>query len=222
MNIKRNTGVILALDLTEEKLAIDIVKAIWENLDAIKVGLPLVLNCGLEIVKKIKRIADLPIIADFKIMDYSLIAVKNVETAIDAGYDAVVVCGACGPTVISRCVKAANDKKVFVFVEFTHRDGLLDTNIANRSARLAKELGAYGIFAPGTKPERVKELRNIVGDLIIACCGIGAQGPEPGSAIKAGADFEIIGRAIYEADNSKSTITQIVEEIGITSGHITI
>ena len=66
-------------------------------------------------------------------MDYSLIAVKTVETAIDACYDAVVVCGACGPTMISR--------------------------------------GAYGIFAPGTKPERVKELRNIVGDLIIACCG---------------------------------------------------
>jgi orotidine-5'-phosphate decarboxylase len=112
---------------------------------------------------------DIPIIADFKIMDYSLIAVKTVETAIDAGYDAVVVCGACGPTVISRCVKAANAKMVFVFVEFTHRYGLLDTNIANRSARLAKELGTYGIFAPGTKPERIKKLRNIVGDIIIGC-----------------------------------------------------
>jgi len=215
MNIKQNTGVILALDLTEEKPAINLVKEIWDDLDAIKVGLPLVLNCGLDIVKKLKSIVDIPIIADFKIMDYSLIAVKTVETAIDAGYDAVVVCGACGPTVISRCVKAANDKKVFVLVEFTHRDGLLDPNIANLSARLAKELGAYGIFAPGTKPERIKELRNIVGDLIIACCGIGAQGPKPGSGIKAGADFEIIGRAIYEADNSKSTSKQIVEEIGI-------
>ena len=203
------------MDFTEERQTLNLVRDIWEDLDAIKVGLPLVLNCGLDIVKKLKSIADIPIIADFKIMDYSLIAVKTVETAIDAGYDSVVVCGACGPTVISRCVKAANDKKVFIFVEFTHRDGLLDSNIANRSARLAKELGAYGIFAPGTKPERIKELRDIVGDLVIACCGIGAQGPEPGSGIKAGADFEIIGRAIYEADNSKSTITRIVEEIGI-------
>ena len=87
-------------------------------------------------------------------MDYSLIGVKTVETAIDAAYGAVV-------------------------------------------------------------------LRNIVDDLIIACCGIGAQGPEPGSVIKAGAGFEIIGRAIYEADNSKSTITQIVEEMGIKNWHIT-
>jgi len=146
-------------------------------------------------------------------MDYSLIAVKTVEITVDAGYDAVVVCGACGPDVISRCVKAANDKQVFVFAEFTHRDGLLDSNIANRSARLAKELGAYGIFAPGTKPGRIKELRNIVGDLIIACCGIGAQGTEPGSAIKAGADFEIIGRTIYAAENPKAAIIEIKERI---------
>lgn len=201
------------MDFTEERQALNLVRDSWEDLDAIKVGLPLVLNCGLDIVKKLKSIADIPIIADFKIMDYSLIAVKSVETAIDAGYDAVVVCGACGPTVISRCVKAAKDKKVFVFVEFTHRDGLLDTNIANRSARLAKELGAYGIFAPGTKPERIKELRNIVGDLVIACCGIGAQGPEPGSAIKAGADFEIIGRTIYAAENPKTAIIGIKELI---------
>ncbi len=214
MNIKQNTGVILALDITEEKPAINLIKEIWNDLDAIKVGLPLVLNCGLDIVNKLKSIADIPVIADFKIMDYSLIAVKNVKTAIDAGYDAVVVCGACGPTVISRCVKAANDKKVFIFVEFTHRDGLLNSNIANRSARLAKELGAYGIFAPGTKPNRVRELRRIVGnDFIIVCCGIGAQGPKPGSAIKAGADFEIIGRAIYEAENPKDAIIGIKEMI---------
>ncbi len=55
-------------------------------------------------------------------MDYSRIAVKSVETAIDAAYGAVVVRGACGPTMISR--------------------------------------GAYGIFVPGIKAERVKELQN--------------------------------------------------------------
>jgi orotidine-5'-phosphate decarboxylase len=212
-SIKQNTGVILALDITEEKQALHLVERIREDLDAIKVGLPLVLNCGLDIVKKIKNIADIPIIADFKIMDYSLIAAKTVEAAVAVGYDAVVVCGACGPDVISRCIKAASDKKVFVFVEFTHRNGLLNSNIANHSARLAKELGAYGIFAPGTKPERIKELREIVGDLIIACCGIGAQGPEPGSAIKAGADFEIIGRTIYAAENPKTAIIGIKEMI---------
>jgi orotidine-5'-phosphate decarboxylase len=213
MNIKRNTGVILALDLTEEKLAIDLVRDVWEDLDAIKVGLPLVLNCGFDIVKKLRSIADIPIIADFKIMDYSLIAVKTVEAAVAAGYDAVVVCGACGPDVISGCIKAAKNKKIFVFVEFTHQDGLLDSNIANRSARLAKELGAYGIFAPGTKPERIQELRDIVGDLVIACCGIGAQGPEPGSAINAGADFEIIGRKIYGAKDPRAAIIEINDAI---------
>jgi orotidine-5'-phosphate decarboxylase len=212
-NIKRNTGIILALDLTDEKQALNLVERIRGHLDAIKVGLPLVLNCGIDIVRKLKNIADVPVIADFKIMDYSLTAVKTVEAAIEAGYDAVVVCGACGPTVISRCVKAAGNKKIFVFVEFTHKDGLLTSKIANHSARLAKEHGAYGIFAPGTKSERIIELRNIVGNLIIACCGIGAQGPDPGSAIKVGADFEIIGRAIYDADDPTVKMIKLREKM---------
>ena len=52
-SINQNTGVILALDLTEETQALHLIEQVREDLDAIKVGLPLVLNCGLDIVKKL-------------------------------------------------------------------------------------------------------------------------------------------------------------------------
>jgi orotidine-5'-phosphate decarboxylase len=44
-------------------------------------------------------------------------------------------------------------------------------------------------------------------------CGIGAQGPEPGSAINAGADFEIIGRKIYGAKDPRAAIIEINDAI---------
>jgi orotidine-5'-phosphate decarboxylase len=212
-NLKRKSGIIFAIDLESETSALRVAKEVYEYVDSIKIGYPLVLNAGLRIVKKIKKESNVPIIADFKVMDISSTATKIVKAAVNAGCDGVVICGVCGPTVISRCIEAARGKKVFVFTEFTHSDGLLSPKISNYTAKVAKELCVDGIFAPGTKPERIRELRNIVGDLIIACCGIGAQGPMPGSAIKAGADFEIIGRAIYDANNPKLAAMEIKRRI---------
>jgi len=47
---------------------------------------------------------------------------------------------------------------------------------AERIAHLAIECGADGIIAPATRPERVRGLRDIVGNRKILSPGIGAQG----------------------------------------------
>jgi orotidine-5'-phosphate decarboxylase len=60
--------------------------------------------------------------------------------------------------------------------------------------------GADGIIAPATRPERVKVLRNIVGNRKILSPGIGAQGGDA-AAVAAIVDGIIIGRAIYEAED---------------------
>lgn len=41
--------------------------------------------------------------------------------------------------------------------------------------------------------------------LVIISCGIGKQGPIVGSAIAAGADYEIIGRSIYNPEKLGKT-----------------
>ena len=73
--------------------------------------------------------------------------------------------------------------------------------------------GASGIIAPGTRTERIRELRKIVGNLLILTPGIGAQGGSASEAIKAGADFVIVGRAIYNASSPRNAAENIVEEI---------
>ena len=66
IKIKRSTGIILALDFTEERQALNLVRNIWEDLDAINVGLPLVLNGGLDIVKKLKSTIHRSVVTDAK------------------------------------------------------------------------------------------------------------------------------------------------------------
>lgn len=209
-----NSRIILALDLINENDSLNLIRLLCGHLAMIKVGLPLILNTGLQIVRKIKKLCNIPIIADFKVMDIPATAVKNAEAAFNFGCDAIVICGASGPTAIADCMKLAKDKKIFVFLEFTHPDGLITVEMANKTAKIAKNLGVFGILAPGTKLERIKELREIIGnELIIACCGIGVQGPEPGSAIKAGANYEIIGRIIYEAVDPLQKVIKIKQKI---------
>jgi len=203
MTLQRKTRIILALDLIEKDSVLGLVKKVCNYIDCVKIGYPLVLRTGIDIVRQIKNVAELPVLADFKICDVPFIARKIVKIAIDARCDGVIIHGFMGPDGVEACIKEAKEKMIFVATELTSPGGQIFTQpVADDIATMAKELGAYGIQAPGTRPDRIKRLRQIVGqDLVIIACGIGAQGPAPGSAIKAGADFEIIGRAIYESSN---------------------
>lgn len=215
--LKRRTGIILALDAPSKMTALQLLKQVSRNIDAVKIGYQLILGEGLNIIGLVRReYPNLPIIADLKIMDAPHIATKMVSLAIEAGCDLVTVCGQCGPTVISDCIQVARKRggDIILFVEFTQPNGLIGTDQANKAALLAREKGAYGILAPGTKPKRIKELRSTIGsDLVMISCGVGAQGPEPGSAIMAGANFEIIGRAIYDAAHPQLAASNIAKKL---------
>jgi len=65
--LNRKTGIILALDVTDEEKALEITKNVADCIDAVKIGYPLILKTGLRIVYKLSLIA--PVIADFKVAD---------------------------------------------------------------------------------------------------------------------------------------------------------
>lgn len=213
---KINNRVILALDVTDVDRAIDIATKTSEYVDAIKVGLPLALTTGLCIIDKIRKHTDSPVIADIKIGDIPEIAAELARTCFDMGFDAITVHGFVGPTAIEDCVFESNGlKDVIVITEITHQDAeKFMQPVSEAIASMAKRSGASGIQAPGTRPERVRLFRRIVGDgMLIVACGIGAQGGQLGSAIEAGADFEIIGRMIYNAADPKSVAKEISQKL---------
>ena len=212
--MQRKTGLIVALDVTDEKEAISISKAVAEHVDAIKIGYPLVLGAGLGIITKISEFAH--VIADFKVADIPNTDKLICEQTFKAGAEAVIVHGFTGKDSLAECVKTGREhgKDIYVVTEMSH-PGALDfmQTAAEKLARMAVDSGATGVVAPATRPDRLREIRNIVGDLTIISPGVGAQGGSAADAIRAGADYVIVGRSIYGSQNPEVEAGKIADEI---------
>ncbi len=209
--MKKRTRLILALDVTDRKEAIRVVSEVSESVDAVKIGYPAVLPLGMELVEEISRSAD--VICDFKVADIPNTNRLIVEEVFRRGASGVIVHGFVGADSVRACVDAAKGD-VFVLTEMSHPGGKTFTQpVADEIARLAVSEGASGIIAPATRPERVRDLRKIVGPLLILCPGVGTQGGSASDTIAAGADYVIVGRSIYQADDPGPQAMRIVDEI---------
>jgi orotidine-5'-phosphate decarboxylase len=153
------------------------------------------------------------VICDFKIADIPNTDRLIVEQAMRLGASAVIVHGFTGADSLKACVDACGGR-VFVVTEMSHPGGKEFTQPnAERIAAMAKEQGAMGIVAPATRPERIARMREIVGDLKIISPGVGAQGGKASDALRHGADFVIVGRAIYEAADPSEAAGAVSKEI---------
>jgi orotidine-5'-phosphate decarboxylase len=194
---------ILALDVTEKKQATSIAHACASHIDAIKLGYPLILSCGLSFADELGGL-DLPLIADFKVADIPNTNRLIAEQVFDAGFTSIICHGFTGKDAVQACVDVAGDYggACFVVAEMSHpgATAFFHGGAAEKIAGLAMECGADGIIAPATRPERVKVLRKIVGNRKILSPGIGAQGGDAAAVAKI-VDGIIVGRAIYEAED---------------------
>jgi orotidine-5'-phosphate decarboxylase len=204
---------ILALDVTERKAAKKIAKACAPHLDAIKLGYPLILSCGLAFAEDLADL-DLPLIADFKVADIPNTNRLIAEQVFDAGFASIICHGFTGKDAVQACVDVAADYggACFVVAEMSHpgATAFFHGGAAEQITGLAMECGADGIIAPATRPERVKVLRKIVGNRKILSPGVGAQGGDAAVVAKI-ADGIIVGRAIYEAEDPAAAAESFAE-----------
>lgn len=210
-NMRKDSRVILALDEVRPDRAFKVAEEVSDLVDAIKINWPLVLATSPETITRLSEMA--PVICDFKVADIPNTVSLIVSQAVKRGAEGVIVHGFTGSDSVKAAVEAADGRSIFVVTEMSHPGGAEYTAPAAESlARIAVRCGASGIIAPATRPERVAALRNIVGDLLILSPGVGAQGGSASEALEKGADYVIVGRSIYGADDPRSAALRVVEE----------
>ncbi len=198
--MKKDTRLILALDVTSREKALSLSLQLQDYFDAIKIGYPLILTAGLGIVTEISSFK--PVIADLKVADTPNTNRLICHAVLDAGACGIIAQAFPGKDSLQACAQSVAEHKadLFVVTEMSHPGAeLFMAPQAEAMARLAVEVGAVGVVAPATRPERIAKIRSIIGERIVISPGVGAQGGSAGAALQAGADYLIVGRSIYEA-----------------------
>lgn len=185
----------------------------------VKLGLPLLLERGPEEVKAINRVADrmgIMKIADFKLADIGDVMVKSLDSIKRLGFDVAIAHAFVGVRGgLEVLVSRARDLgvKVALLVSMSHEGSkeFYDRNL-REFLYIAKNLGVWGVVAPATRPHVIRESRSVLGNAFkILSPGVGVQGAEFGSAICAGADYEIVGRYVLRSPDPIRTASEVVE-----------
>ncbi len=218
-----------------EKHALQVVEATAEYAVAFKINRQLVLPIGLfdGIPRILDKIHDLGLTA---IMDCKINDIGNTNEHIaryyyDAGFDAVIA----NPFVgweggLDSVFKLAQDlqKGIITLCYMSHPAadegyGLYASENPKGKdaealyltfAKRARKWDTDGVIVGATYPEKIKEVRTIIGDDIpIISPGVGAQGASAKDALKSGASYVIVARSIATADDPAAAARKFVEEM---------
>ncbi|MBO8174338.1 MAG: orotidine-5'-phosphate decarboxylase [Thermococcus sp.] len=204
--------IILALDVYERAKALKIAEETKDYLWAIKINWPLILGSGVRIIRELKDRIGLPIIADLKVADIPNTNKLIAKKVFDEGADYIIVHGFVGRDSV-RAVMEEGDTIIVVEMSHPGAEEFIQP-ITDRLIEMANELKPFGVIAPGTRPERIRYIREKLDrDIKILTPGIGAQGGRAKEALKAGADYIIVGRAIYNAANPREAAKSLWGEL---------
>ena len=214
MKIKNN--LILALDVMSESEAIEICESIKNHIDTIKIGYPLALAEGLEIINKLKSLYGFKVICDFKVADIDATNSKICDETFKAGADAIICHGFVGSDSVQACLDMAekHGKEVFLLTEMSHPGAkMFLQEDAEAIAQMGVDMGIENYVAPATRLDRLSIIRDIVGDnAFIISPGVGKQGGDGKKTLEY-SNAIIVGRSIYEADNPKIACENLIETL---------
>lgn len=225
---KTGSNIVLAFDLPPGKpkklflKAKQVLEAVHLHVCAVKFNRHLVLPLGLfgdvqDLLIQAKGYG-LPTLIDCKINDIGNTNRIIAEYYFDAGFDAVTanpfVGWEEGLQPVFETARQMN-RGVILLVHMSHKGAWegygqrVFIEKANQKvsqyrafAQKALEWGADGTVVGATYPEKIKEVYSVLGEKVpIYSPGIGAQGGNIWNAVRSGAKYLIVGRAITLAEN---------------------
>lgn len=214
MDIQNN--LILALDVMSENEAIEICESIKDYIDTIKIGYPLALAEGLEIISKLKDKFGFKVICDFKVADIDATNSKICDETFKAGADAIICHGFVGSDSVQACLDMAekHGKELFLLTEMSHPGAkMFLQKDAEAIAQMGVDMKIKNFVAPATRLDRLSTIRDIVGpDAFIISPGVGKQGGDGKKTLKY-SNAIIVGRSIYESENPKHACEDLIKSL---------
>ncbi|EIT87092.1 3-hexulose-6-phosphate synthase [Fictibacillus macauensis ZFHKF-1] len=203
----------LAIDLLTADEAVEFVKKVEDHVDIVEIGTPVIINEGLNAVKKMKdAFPQLKVLADLKIMDA---AGYEVMKASEAGADLITILGAAEDESIRGAVQEAkkHNKKILV-------DMIAVKDIATRAQELDKldvdyicVHTGYDLQAEGQNPfEDLKTIKRVVKNAKTAVAG-GIKLDTVKEVIAAKPDLVIVGGGITNAEQPTETAASIQQAV---------
>jgi orotidine-5'-phosphate decarboxylase len=226
------TRIIVALDVPDRDAALGAVERLSGHVGCFKVGLELFISEGPSLVRDI-RAAGEKVFLDLKLHDIPNTVAAAVRSAARLDVDMLTVHAAGGLNMLQAAREAAagfaNPPTLLAVTALTslssadaERLGISHSleDWVTRLAALAHEAGIRGVVA---SPLELSAIRECFGHSMLlvapgvrpsgANAGDQARTAEPGAAVRAGADFIVIGRPILHAADPVAAADRIAMEI---------
>ncbi|MFA5900822.1 MAG: orotidine-5'-phosphate decarboxylase [Hyphomicrobium sp.] len=220
---------IVALDMPTVEEARRLVSQLDDTVTFYKVGLELLFAGGLELARALKLMHK-HVFLDMKLLDIGNTVERAVANATELGVDFLTVHGHDLKTMRAAVVGRGSSKlKLLAVTVLTNLTGddlneqgtsIAPADLVLRRAELAREAGFNGVITSGQEAARI---RAAVGPgFLIVTPGIRLTGSAtddqqrittPDNAIRAGADYIVVGRPITQADDPKQVAETFVNHI---------
>ena len=207
---------ILALDVFDFKKAEKLVKDLSPYIDVFKVGPILFLQSGKEIIKMINDNGK-KVFLDLKFHDIPATVQRAVQSARDLGVYSLTVHSCGGEEMLKLATSVENRPKIWAVTVLTSQ--VTTPEEVLRRAKLAKDCGVDGVISSPLEIETIKS--NCGKEFEVVTPGIRPVKVQddqkrvatPESAVKAGANFIVVGRPIIAAENPIEVAKNIYEAI---------
>jgi orotidine-5'-phosphate decarboxylase len=237
INIALQKRLILALDVQDAEAALDLVRRTRNVVGTYKVGLELFCAVGPSIVKQLRK-EEVDVFLDLKLHDIPNTVAGAVRSAAKHEAALLTVHASGGLTMLQAAQQAlsgqtmvpgASSTQILAVTALTNLTGKDlaqigfeggPDKVVERLVMLAKNAGVYGCVC---SPEEASMVRQACGaDFAIVTPGIRPKDAPPddqkrtataAEAIKAGADYVVVGRPIRTAPNPADAAARVLEEI---------
>ncbi len=239
----RDSKIVLALDFPYESpenrqkvlsKAQKILKAVHPYICAVKINHHLVLPLGTfngmqQLLEQIRG-QELIAIMDAKVNDIGATNQVIAEYYYAAGFDALIANPFVGWDEGLKPlfeVSQRLNRGVILLCYMSHKGAsegygqtIIDSETGEKTlqyvsfAKKALKWGAEGVVVGATYPEKIEEIKQILGQKVsIYSPGVGAQGGTAETAVKAGANYIIVGREIVMANDPAKVASRLCDSV---------